>query len=176
MLRALVVLVALASTAHGDPVTIDPHVGLANDPFLSRQGVGLDLDIAGGLRVHAGEGATTRSWLTSARVGVLLFHEPTFISLDLAGQLGPLASSSLGVELGYSEVVNGLTAQIAVFPVDSVGGTIVEAQVGWAVFAAEYQRRVSGPRDSDQAFVVAIHAPLGIIYQMLKTPPGIIKR
>lgn len=175
MVRALVVLIAIAGAAHADPIVIDPHVGVANDPFLSRQGIGLDLDLAGGARVHAGEGDTTRSWLTRARVGLLLFHEPTFISLGVAGQIGPLASSSLGVELGYSEVVNGLTAQIGVFPLDTTGGTIVEAQVGWTVFAAEYQRRVSGPRDSDQALVFVVHAPLGIIYQMLKTPPGVVK-
>jgi len=160
-----------------DPsVRIDPHVGVANDPFLSRAGIGLDLDLAGGVRVHAADGADTRAWLTRARAGVLLFHEPSFISLGIAGQLGPLASSSLGVELAYSEVVNGLTAQVGAFPLDSIGGTIVEGQLGWTVFAAEYQRRVSGPRDGDQAFFVVVHAPLGIIYQMLKPPPGVVRR
>jgi len=159
-----------------DPsVTVDPHVGVANDPFLSRAGIGLDLDLAGGVRVHAADGADTRAWLTRARAGVLLFHEPSFISLGIAGQLGPLASSSLGVELAYSEVVNGLTAQVGAFPLDSIGGTIVEGQLGWTVFAAEYQRRVSGPRDGDQAFFVVVHAPLGIIYQMLKPPPGVVR-
>jgi len=160
-----------------DPsVRIDPHVGVANDPFLSRAGIGLDLDLAGGVRVHAADGADTRAWLTRARAGVLLFHEPSFISLGIAGQLGPLASSSVGVELAYSEVVNGLTAQVGAFPLDSIGGTIVEGQLGWTVFAAEYQRRVSGPRDGDQAFFVVVHAPLGIIYQMLKPPPGVVRR
>lgn len=156
------------------PAPSAPHVGFANDLFLSRQGIGLDLDFAAGLRVHVADGDESRSWLTRARAGVLLFREPSFVSLGIAGQLGPLASSSLGVELAYSEVVNGLTAQAGVFPLDTTGGTIVEAQVGWTVFAAEYQRRVSGPRDGDQAFFVVVHAPLGVIYQMLKTPPGVV--
>ncbi|MEP6863629.1 MAG: hypothetical protein ABJE66_23590 [Deltaproteobacteria bacterium] len=158
------------------PATDPAHAGVANDLFLSRRGIGLDLDLAAGVRVHTGEGDDTRSWLTRARVGVLLFNEPSFLSLGVAGQLGPLASSSLGVELAYSEVVNGLTAQVGVFPLDSIGGTIVEAQVGWTVFAAEYQRRVSGPRDTDQALVFVVHAPLGIVYQMLKKPPGVVAR
>jgi hypothetical protein len=70
--------------------------------------------------------------------------------------------------------VNGWTAQAGVFPLDSTGGTIVEAQLGWTVFGAEYQRRVSGPRDSDQALVFVVHVPLGIVYQMLRTPPGVV--
>lgn len=181
-LVALAGSVAAADPFGGAPIgpytsAADPaHAGVANDPFLSRRGLGLDLDLAGGVLVHAGAGDDTRAWLTRARVGVLLFNEPSFLSLGVAGQLGPLASSSLGIELAYSEVVNGLTAQVGVFPLDSIGGTIVEAQVGWTVFAAEYQRRVSGPRESDQALVVVVHAPLGIIYQMLRTPPGVVRR
>lgn len=175
MRARLVIAVALASSiAAADPPADPKHVGVANDLFLSRRGIGLDLDLAAGARIHAGAGDDTRSWLTRARVGVLLFNEPSFVSLGVAGQLGPLASSSLGLELAYSEVVHGATAQVGVFPLDSTGGTIVEAQVGWTVFAAEYQRRVSGPRDGDQALVFVVHAPLGIIYQMLRTPPGVV--
>jgi hypothetical protein len=187
MRRVVLVLAIVSRVAAADPFAgarigpytsaADPaHAGVANDPFLSRRGIGLDLDLAGGILAHAGAGDTTRSWLTRARVGVLLFDEPSFLSLGIAGQLGPLASSSLGLELAYGEVVNGVTAQVGVFPLDSTGGTIVEAQLGWTVFAAEYQRRVSGPRDSDQALVVVVHAPLGIIYQMLRTPPGVVRR
>jgi hypothetical protein len=184
----LLAIVALGTaTASADPFpgapptpyssAVDPsHVGVANDLFLSRRGIGLDLDLAGGVLVHAGAGDDTRSWLTRARVGVLVFNEPSFLSLGVAGQVGPLASSSLGVELAYSEVVNGWTVQAGVFPLDTTGGTIVEAQLGWTVFAAEYQRRVSGPRDSDQALVFVVHVPLGIVYQMLRTPPGVVER
>jgi len=178
LVLALAALMLVAPVVNADPAVVPTplHVGVANDLFLSRRGIGLDLDLAGGLRVDEGAGDDTRSWFTRARAGVLLFDEPSFVSLGVAGQLGPLASSSLGVELAYSEVVHGATAQVGVFPLDTTGGTIVEAQVGWTVFAAEYQRRVSGPRDGDQVVVLAIHAPLGIIYQMLKTPPGVVAR
>ena len=192
MLRVVVAFAILGSAvAAADPIiapvgtvptasslaAADPHhVGIANDMFLSRRGIGLDLDLAGGVLVHAGAGDDTRSWLTRARVGVLVFNEPTFLSLGVAGQVGPLASSSLGVELAYSDVVNGWTAQAGVFPLDTTGGTIVEAQLGWTVFGAEYQRRVSGPRESDQALVFVVHVPLGLVYQMLRTPPGVVAR
>jgi len=192
MLRVVVAFAILGSAlAAADPIiapvgtvptasslaAADPHhVGIANDLFLSRRGIGLDLDLAGGVLVHAGAGDDTRSWLTRARVGVLVFNEPTFLSLGVAGQVGPLASSSLGVELAYSDVVNGWTAQAGVFPLDTTGGTIVEAQLGWTVFGAEYQRRVSGPRESDQALVFVVHVPLGLVYQMLRTPPGVVAR
>ncbi|MEO6775431.1 MAG: hypothetical protein ABI437_20430 [Kofleriaceae bacterium] len=180
-----------AATAAADPIATVPTAavpaasapaavgpargGIANDLYLSRRGIGLDLDLAGGARVHAGAGDVTRSWFARARAGVLVFDEPSFWSLGVAGQLGPLASSSLGVELAYGEVLYGVTAQAGVFPLDTTGGTVVEAQLGWTVFAAEYQRRVSGPRDGDQALVFAVHAPLGIIYQMLRTPPGVVE-
>jgi hypothetical protein len=173
----IVVACSLAAfSAAADPATSAPMPGgIANDLFLSRRGIGLDLDLAGGARVRAGDGDVTRSWFARARAGVLLFDEPSFLSFGVAGQLGPLDSASLGVELAYSEVLHGATAQIGVFPLDTAGGTIVEAQVGWTVFAAEYQRRISGPREDDQALVFVVHAPLGIIYQMLKTPPGVIE-
>lgn len=170
-LRLLALVVALSSTAAAEPTK--PTVGNFE---LSRQGIGLDLDVAGGARLHAGDGDVTRSWFARARAGVLVFAEPSFLALGVAGQLGPLDSSSLGIELNYSEVFRGFSAQAGIFPLDTTGGTIVEGQLGWAVFGAEYQRRISGPRDGDQAFVVTIQVPIGLIYQMMKTPPGIVRR
>ncbi|MEO8551211.1 MAG: hypothetical protein ABI678_14610 [Kofleriaceae bacterium] len=168
-LRLLAVVVALTSTAAAEPAK---SVGNFE---LSRQGIGLDLDVAGGARLHAGDGDVSRSWFARARAGVLLFSEPTFLSLGAAGQLGPLDSSSLGVELNYSEVFRGFSAQVGIFPLDTTGGTIVEAQLGGAVVGAEYQRRISGPRGGDQVFVLTVQVPLGLIYQMLKTPPGVVR-
>ena len=165
-MKLALVIVALASTSAVAGST-DVAYGL-----LSRHGLGLDLDLAVGARLRAGEGDATRSWFTRARVGLLAFDEPSFWSLGVAGQYGPLASSSLGIELGYAEVFHGATAQVGVFPLDTTGGTSVTAQLGWTVFGLEYQRRISGPRDGDQALVFVVQAPLGVIYQMLKDPPG----
>jgi len=41
--------------------------------------------------------------------------------------------------------------------------------------AARSQRRISGPRDNDQAFVFTVDVPLGLIYQMLQPPPGVVE-
>lgn len=164
--RLVVVLVALTASAAADSGSFD----------LSRRGIGLDLDVAGGARLHAGDGDVSRSWFARARAGVLLFSEPTFLSLGVAGQLGPLDSSSLGVEVNYSEVFRGFTAQAGIFPIDSTGGTIVEGKLGWAAFGAEYQRRVSGPRDGDQVVVFTIDVPIGLIYQMMKPIPGVVQK
>ena len=166
---ALALLFVLTASAAAAPAT---SVGNFE---LSRQGIGLDLDVAGGARLHAGDGDVSRSWFARARAGVLLFSEPSFLSLGVAGQLGPLDSSSLGLELNYSEVFRGFSAQAGIFPLDTEGGTIVEAQLGWAVFGAEYQRRISGPRDGDQVFVLTIQVPLGLIYQMLQPIPGVVE-
>ncbi len=144
--------------------------------MLVRQGLGIDLDVAGGVRVHAGDGDATRLGFARIRAGVLLFDEPTFLGLGIAAQLGPLASSSLGVELRYTEVFHGLFAQAGVFPIDSIGGTTLELQAGWTLVGLEYQRRVSGPRDHDQALVVVLQVPLGVIYQMTRDPPGLASR
>jgi hypothetical protein len=139
-----------------------------------RQGIGLDLDVAAGVRLHSGAGDETRWWFARARAGVLVYNEPSFWSLGIAGQFSPLDSAALGIELQYVEVFHGLSAQVGAFPLDTTGGTSIELQLGFAVLGVEYQRRVSGPRDGDQAFVVLLHAPLGVIYQMLHDPPGVL--
>ncbi len=163
------VIVALAAT----PASAEP--ARVADGLLARRGIGLDLDLALGARLVAGAGDDTRAWFARARAGVLLYDEPSFWSLGIAGQHGPLDSSSLGIELGYAEVFHGATAQVGVFPIDSAGGTSVEGQLGWTVFGVEYQRRISGPRDGDQAVMFVVHAPLGVIYQMLNDPPGVVR-
>lgn len=165
--RALLVLVALTASA---------TAGSVGNFELSRQGVGLDLDVAGGARLHAGDGDVSRSWFARARAGVLVFSEPTFLSLGVAAQLGPLASSSIGIEASYTEVFRGFSAQAGIFPLDSEGGAIVEGQLGWAIFGAEYQRRISGSREGDQVFLITLHVPLGVVYQMLKPTPGVVAR
>ncbi len=161
-MRALIVVALIAGSAQASPE-------LAN-PFVNRIGHGIDLDLAGGVRIT--ETGDTRPWFARARIGALLFDEPDFLSFGIAGQLGVLASSSVGVELAYSSVFRGFTAQAGVYPLDTVGGTIVSAQLGWTVFGAEYQRRLSGPRE-DQALVFVVHVPVGVIYQMLRRPPGV---
>jgi hypothetical protein len=167
--RWLALVATLGSVASADPATHEVANGL-----IMREGIGLDVDVAAGVRLHAGQGDDTRWWFSRARVGVLLIDEPSFWSLGIAGQLGPLASSSLGVELQYVEVYHGASVQLGVFPLDSIGGTTLEAQVGLTLVSLEYQRRVSGPRDGDQALVVELQVPLGVIYQMLKDPPGVV--
>ncbi|MFT3694591.1 MAG: hypothetical protein QM831_15690 [Kofleriaceae bacterium] len=169
-MRALVILAMLAGVAHADP---DVH-SVANDFALSRKGIGLDLDVSGGLRLADGDSMMTRPYFARARVGALLFHEPNFFSVGVAGMISPLASTSLGFEVAYGEVFHGFTAQAGIYPIDSAGGTIVSAQAGWALFGVEYQRRISGPREDDQAVIAVLHVPLGIVYQMMKKPPGVI--
>jgi hypothetical protein len=171
------VLAALSGSAVAwaePPVSESPPAKIGYG--VLRQGIGLDLAFAGGLRLHDGDGATTRPWLARARVGALRFDEPSFWSLGVAGQIGPLGSASLGLELQYVEVFHATSVQLGVFPLDTVGGTTIEAQVGWAVLGLEYQRRLSGPRDGDQVLVLVLHVPVGVILQMLKDPPGVVRR
>lgn len=162
-MKALVIIALAAATAHAEP-----DVSVSTDLALARHGVGLDVDLAGGVGF-----AGKDSYGARARIGAVLFHEPNFVSLGVAGMVSPLGSSALGFEVGYGEVFRGFTAQAGCYPVDSVGGAIVSAQVGWALFGVEYQRRIAGPAP-DQAVIAVVHLPLGTIYQMLKQPPGVI--
>ena len=163
MWRLVVALAIVPAIASADPKMADVSV-------LFRHGIAFDLDVAGGVRVDAGSGDRTRSWFGRARAGVLLFDEPNFLSLGIAGQLGPLDSSALGLEAQFVEVFHGFSAQVGVFPVDSIGGTTLEGQLGWAVLGVEYQRRVSGPLDGDHAIVLLVQVPLGVLWQMLHDP------
>ncbi len=144
--------------------------------MLLRQGLGVDANVTAGVRVHAGDGDDTRLLFARVRAGVLLYSEPAFLALGVAGQLGPLGSSSLGVELQYTEVFHGFSGQLGVFPLDTTGGTTLEAQLAFTLVGVEYQRRVSGPRDHEQAVLLVLQVPLGVIYQMLQDPPGLAPR
>ncbi len=59
------------------------------------------------------------------------------------------------------------------FPIDTVHGTSIEAVLGYTLFGLEYQRRVSGDRSGDQALVLTLHIPLGLINVMRKPPRGV---
>jgi hypothetical protein len=167
MWRAVVVLALVPAIASADPKPV------ADVSVLFRRGIAFDLELAGGVRVEAPSGDRTRAWFGRACAGVLLFDEPNFVSVGIAGQLGPLDSSALGLEAQFVEVFHGFSAQVGVFPVDSIGGTTLEGQLGWTVLGVEYERRVSGPRDGDRVIVLLVQAPLGVLWQMLHDPSGV---
>lgn len=174
--RSLTPLIIVAIALRAAPAAADPQLVVA-DPIgaVTHHGIGLDLALAGGLRVHAGDGDDTRSWFARARVGVSLINEPTFLSLGVAAQISPLDSKSLGIELNYSEVFHATFAQVGLFPLDTAGGTSFEAAVGWTVVGLEYQRRLSGSRDGDQVLLATVQVPIGLIYTMLHDPPGVVR-
>jgi len=142
---------------------------------LQRQGITLDLTLAGGVTLLHGSDDDTRAWFGRARAGVLMYNEPNFLIVGIAGQYSPLASKSLGLEAQYIDLWRGTWIQAGVFPLDTAGGVSIEGSVGYALLGVEYQRRLSGDHSGDQSLVLSLHIPLGVIRAVLKPVPGVIE-
>lgn len=141
---------------------------------LQRNGMTIDLTVAGGVRLLHGEGDQSRWWFGRARAGLLIYNEPNFLILGIAGQLGPLDSSSLGFEAQYIDLWRGTWIQAGVFPLDTAGGVTIEGSVGFTLFGVEYQRRLSGAREGDQTLLISLHVPLGVVRAVRQDPVGVV--
>jgi hypothetical protein len=142
---------------------------------LQRQGITLDLTLAGGVTLLHGSDDDTRAWFGRARAGVLMYNEPNFLIVGIAGQYSPLASKSLGIEAQYIDLWRGTWIQAGVFPLDTAGGVSIEGSVGYALLGVEYQRRLSGDHSGDQSLVLSLHIPLGVVRAVLRPVPGVIE-
>ncbi len=141
--------------------------------FVSRSGTTFDLTVSGGLKLWSGHGDPNRWGFARIRAGVMRYSEPAFLMAGIAAQYGVLDSSSLGIEVEAASTEVGAWAQFGVFPIDTVHGTSIEAVLGYTLFGLEYERRVSGDREGDQALVLTLHVPLGLINVMRKPPRGV---
>ncbi len=140
---------------------------------LQRHGQTIDLTLAGGVTL-ARSGDDTQHWFGRARVSWLAYNEPNFLIVGLAGQFSPLGSKSLGVEAQYIDLWRGTWIQGGVYPLDTTHGVSIEGSVGYALFGVEYQRRLSGDHSGDQALVLSLHVPLGVVRAAIRPPPGVI--
>jgi hypothetical protein len=132
------------------------------DIAYQRKGISPDLTLGFGVRLWRGDGDSTRWWNARARLGVMFYREPSFLIAGISGQLNALASSSLGLELQYIDLWRGFWFQGAISPI-STDGVITGGAAGYALFGLEYQRRLTGDRKGDQALLLTIHVPLGIV-------------
>lgn len=144
------------------------------DTVMHRRGLSPDLELGFGVRAWHGDNDDTRWWSFRARAGIVLYNEPTFLSVGIAGQVGTLHSSALGFEAKYANLEHGFWFGGEVLPVDSIGGTIVGGFLGYALFGVDYQRRVSGSRNGDQTLTVMLTVPLGIIRIAAMRSPAVI--
>jgi hypothetical protein len=142
--------------------------------LLQRHGVSWDLTVSGGVRLWHGDGDQTRWGFGRARAGVMMFREPTFVLVGITGQYSPLGSTALGIEAEYLNLWSGAWGQVGFDALDSVGGVSTRASVGYALFGVEYQRRLSGTRSGDQALLLELQVPLGVIKQSFTDPEGVI--
>ena len=142
--------------------------------MLQRQGISPDFTISGGVRLYHNETGDSRWWFGRVRAGVLIYQEPTFLSVGVAGQFGPLDSAALGVEARMFNLWNGGWIQGGVYPLDRAGGVSLEAAIGYGIFGLDYERRVSGPHSSDQTLCITLEVPLGLLRVVLKDPEGVI--
>lgn len=149
-------------------------VVLANG-LLQRQGISPDFTITGGVRLWHSDNAASRWWMARVRAGVLIYQEPRFLSVGIAGQFGGLDSRSLGVEVQMMDLWSGFWGQAGVFPIDSTHGVTLEAALGYGLFGLEYQRRVSGAREGDQTLCLFLNVPLGLLRVVFKDPVGVIR-
>jgi len=137
-------------------------VVMADFAYIHR-GISPDLTLATGVRIVHGDGDQTRWWFARARAGVMAYNEPNFLILGLTGQFNPLDSASLGVELEYLNLWQGFWGSAGLQFYDSAGGTTFEGALGFTLFGLEYQRRLSGDRKEDQALMIMVHLPLGLV-------------
>lgn len=153
---------------------VDPNVKPAEPPpkkvtvvmadfAYIQHGISPDLTLATGIRIVHGDGDQTRWWFARARAGVMAYHEPSFLILGLTGQFNPLDSASLGVELEYLNLWHGFWGLAGLQFYDSAGGATFEGAFGITLFGLEYQRRLSGDRKDDQALMITMHVPLGVV-------------
>lgn len=143
--------------------------------LLQRQGISPDLEVSGGLRIYkGGDQQDTRWWMARVRAGVLLYQEPRFLGLGIAGQFGSLDNNQLGLEAKLADVWNGFFIQGGVFPIGTKSGVSLEASIGYGVFGLQYERRVSGVNQGDQTLMLCLTAPLGTLRVMLQRPQGVI--
>ena len=163
---------AEAPAAPAEPAPKQVTVVVANG-LLQRQGISPDFTITGGVRLYHNDTADSRWWFGRVRAGVLIYQEPTFISLGVAGQLGALDSAALGVEARLFNLWNGGWVQGGVFPIDHHGVTL-EASLGYGLLGLDYERRVSGARSGDQTLCLNLEVPLGLLRVVLKPPEGVV--
>lgn len=156
-----------------DPEPKKVTVVVANG-LLQRQGISPDFTISGGVRLYHNDTGDSRWWFGRVRAGVLIYQEPTFLSVGIAGQLGPLDSAALGIEARMFNLWNGGWIQGGVYPLDRAGGVSLEAAIGYGIFGLDYERRVSGPHGGDQTLCLTLEVPLGLLRVVLKEPEGVI--
>jgi hypothetical protein len=142
--------------------------------MLQRQGISPDFTISGGVRLYHNDTGDSRWWFGRVRAGVLIYQEPTFLSVGVAGQFGPLDSAALGIEARMFNLWNGGWVQGGVYPLDRAGGVSLEAALGYGIFGLDYERRVSGPHGGDQTLCITLEVPLGLLRVVLKDPEGVI--
>ena len=143
--------------------------------LLQRQGISPDLELAGGVRLYHPDSTESRWWTARVRAGVLIYAEPKFLALGIAGQFSSLGSEMLGVEVKGMDLWQGIWLQGDAFFLDhGVGGTTLAASLGYGLFGLEYERRVSGARSGDQTLAFMLNIPLGTIRVVMKAPVGVI--
>jgi hypothetical protein len=199
MMRACCVIMLVARVAAADPTPVAtadseavpapapvapppaPTPALAPAPspvpifgLPLRHGISPELTISGGIRIYDNDGDQTRWWFARARAGLAIYREPGFLLVGIAGQLGPLASSALGIEAEVLQSEVGVWVQGGVYPLDSAGGVTVTGAVGFSLFGLEYQRRVSGDHAGDDTLCLMVALPLGVVRVMRKPPEGVV--
>ena len=148
----------LFRSKNGKPIKYEP---------LIRHGIAPELTIAGGVRVAAGDDDHVRRFMGRIRAGITLFSEPNFLVAGVTGTIGTLDSSSVGVEVGFINMITGIWLQGGWMPIDSTDGQIVSATFGYALFGLEYQRRVSGSQKDEQSLTITLQVPLGVLKVLL---------
>ena len=184
---ALVVAILLGQSAFADEPALAPgpepspaakpppetppkpkQIVIRSDVLFHRRGISPDLTLTTGIRAYRGDGDESRLWFARAPAGFVLYNEPTFLGVGITGQFSVLDSAALGVEAQYIDLWRGIWAQGGVTFVDSKGGAMLQAAIGFTLFGVEYTRRVSGNHERDQALVVSVHVPLGVIRVAMK--------
>jgi len=148
--------------------------GLPRGGGLRRKGITWDLTLTGGLRLWDGDEDPSAVWLARARAGALLYREPTFVIAGVTAQAGALDTPAFGFEVEVINLEHGFWGQLGALG-DS-GGAIASAAGGYTIFGLEYQRRLSGDREGDQALFLMLHVPIGVILVSLQPPPGVVVR
>ena len=132
-----------------------------------RCGVSWDATISLGLRVWRNEDATAPWGLARARAGVLLYSGPLFAIIGAAGQVGGLGRYGAGVEAQLIHMELGFWGQLGVYPLRAESGMSLGASLGYTLFGVEYQRETAGEREGDQALLLTVHLPIGVVLTAL---------
>lgn len=137
------------------------------DVMFRRKGLSPDLTLSFGVNTVHTDNERNRWWTGRARAGVVLYNEPYFLITGISGMFSALDSASLGIEFQYIHLWYGFWFQGSVHPI-SDRGSIVGGSLGYTLFGVEYQRRVSGAEKGDQALIVTLNVPLGVVRVALK--------